>query len=174
MKTFREHIDEAFFVITSENIATIKSGRIYGYCIYNNKFIKDCNLTEDINITSESLGLFVAIKKVSGGFCIVQDCTSFIQLYFFQQDGYWAISNSFWCLIDEIKKNFHLTLNCTYVEQFFSSGVSPLTLSNTLSNEIKLVPACSDIYIDEKSYSLQIVQNKQLINKGIFIFKYIY
>lgn len=63
MRTFREHIEDAFFVITSENIAKIKQGRLYGYSICNGKLIKDCYLTEDINITSESLGLFVAIKK---------------------------------------------------------------------------------------------------------------
>ncbi len=63
MRTFCERIEEAFFVITSENIAKIKQGRLYGYSICNGKLIRDCYLTEDINITSESLGLFVAIKK---------------------------------------------------------------------------------------------------------------
>lgn len=35
MRTFRERIEEAFFVITSENIAKIKQGRLWARFFYS-------------------------------------------------------------------------------------------------------------------------------------------
>ena len=144
---FEEHIEQFFFVISSENCYEISQGRIYGYCIVNGKLLRDCNIDVSDNISVDTPGMFVAILKDSDTIRIIQDGVSLVQLYLYQKDSYWAVSNSFWKLCDEVTKQHSLTLDEIYCEQFFSSGVSPLTLERTLSNEIKLLSPRTEIEI---------------------------
>lgn len=163
MKTFREHIDESFFVITSDNYQSISNSHLYGYCFYNGGLIRDCDIDDSTAIGSDLPGCYIAVKKTENGIHIVQDCASFIQIYYFKKDNHWAVSNSFWKLAEVVKKKYPLTLDETFCEQFFSTGVSPLTVSRTLSNEIKIAPACMDIILGKEILFRS--PNVDLINK---------
>ena len=72
MKTFREHIDESFFVITSDNYQSISNSHLYGYCFYNGGLIRDCDIDDSTAIGSDLPGCYIAVKKTENGIHIVQ------------------------------------------------------------------------------------------------------
>lgn len=147
--TFREHLEDTLFVLSSDNYRYIQESHLYGYCFTEKKFLRDCVINTEDSISIDSPGCFIAIINEPEQLRIIQDGTSFFQLYFYHCDDYWAVSNSFWKLCDYLKPKHKLTLDEIYCEQFISSGVSPLTLKRTLANEIEILPPRTEIRINE-------------------------
>lgn len=161
--TFRERLETTLFVVSSDNYRNIQESHLYGYCFTEKEFLRDCAIDTENAISIDSPGCFIAVIKEPEQLRIIQDGTSFFQLYMYHHDNYWAVSNSFWKLCDYLKPKHKLTLDEIYCEQFISSGVSPLTLKRTLANEIEILPPRTEIRINE-TFSL-IEHTSDLVDK---------
>lgn len=167
MASFEKKIENSFFLITShQDLGQVKS-RLYGICYAMEGIYKDVDILEEYYdvINSEQSGCFVAIKNKTGRIVLVQDCCFSLYIYYYQCNGYWAVSNSFWQLCDEVKKHYALTIDDTFFEQYSSENVTPLSLNRTFANEIKVCPFGYNMAIDISTRSLNIYRNDRCMDK---------
>ena len=69
---------------------------------------------------------------------------------------YFALSNSFFRLLDHIKGSYPLTLNRDYANYFLVEGLASQSYSETLINEIKLTDRNSVFLLDIQTKSIQV------------------
>lgn len=154
-------LENEFFIIDSYNLDRINSN-LYGYIINNEGIITNENISEDLKLDSQ--GAYIFVKKDRDEIRIYQDFIGSYGLYIFKKDDYFAISNSFLKLIEFLNENNHdLTLNREFAETFLSIDLCSLSYSETLVNEINLIPRNYILKIDVKSKSLgyEIVDYKE-------------
>ena len=142
-----EIIDREFFVIDCENLHEVKD-RLYGFSIKDNAVVQDADISE-YGGEIEDIGAYVLVKRNSNEIVISQDFIGSYGIYLYEKDDYFAISNSFFKLVDYLKTNHKMTLN----EDYASISLIPKTLSSlihekTLVNEIKCIPRNFKLHID--------------------------
>lgn len=158
MKSIKQHIENQFFIITKSNMNSVKS-RLYGVCYLNQTILANCSL-QDAVIDPASSGCFTAVKvDEAGNIRIFQDLCSSTYIYYFDNGSYWAISNSFFMLCDEVKKHFSLTINEDFFEILYSTKTCAYTEIETLAKEIKAVPFGVMVDINSRDKSLSFVKN---------------
>ncbi len=146
-------LENEFFIIDSYNLDRINSN-LYGYIINNDGIITNENISEDLKLDSQ--GAYIFVKKDRDEIRIYQDFIGSYGLYIFKKDDYFAISNSFLKLIEFLNENNHdLTLNREFAETFLSIDLCSLSYSETLVNEISLIPRNYILKIDVKSKLLE-------------------
>ena len=145
---FDELFGDNFFIIDSNNLELFKS-KLYGFAIHDNKIIK--NESYDGHTIFNGNGTYIQIIKSRDDISIYQDFNGSFGIYIYENDDYFAISNSFIKLVDYIKHSHEITLNEDYAKYFISVSLCSLSYSETLINEIKVLP---------KNYSLNINLNK--------------
>lgn len=153
MKTNNTWLEDNFFLYTSENIPSIQS-HLFGFALIGNKFYKNCDLNMESVDFSKASGAFIAIIKKGEEILIVQDAMGSYYIYFFRKDKYWAISNSFWMICDEVSKKYPLTLNEDIAVHFMNVTMSQLSIEHTLANEISTVPLHSILIISGKKLTV--------------------
>lgn len=155
-----DFIDDNFFILSSENNHEFNS-RLYGYAIFSkeNKDVYDIYINGSVNeIPFDADGAFVNITCKKDSIKIQQDFNGCYGLYFFKKNDFYAISNSFLYLLEYIKNKFELTLNEDFSKYFISERLAALSVSETLINEINILP--KDIVIDIDLRNNQIKFNK--------------
>ena len=161
MKSFSEYIDEQFFVISSDNLQFVKS-HIYGIAYADNEIFHNMDISKDAPISEYTPGCFIFLSVSESQIEIIQDCCSTLIIYCYQNDDYWAISNSFFVLCDEVTRKYSLTIDDEFYEQFNSFGVTPLPYKKTLAREIEMIPIFSTIAINKVTREMVIGENKCL------------
>ena len=141
--------DGEFFIIDSENINSIKT-KLYGFMINDDKIIKNDNLDEMTKITGEGVYLYIHNDEDKDEISIYQDFNGCYGIYLFQDNNYFAISNSFLKLSEYLKYNHYLTLNNNYAIQLLVEPFVSEIFEDTLINEIKTLPRQCVITIDKK------------------------
>ena len=137
---------------------SVKS-RLYGVCYLNQTILANCSL-QDAVIDPASSGCFTAVKvDEAGNIRIFQDLCSSTYIYYFDNGSYWAISNSFFMLCDEVKKHFSLTINEDFFEILYSTKTCAYTEIETIAKEIKAVPFGVMVDINSRDKSLSFVKN---------------
>ena len=147
--TYKEFVDSNYFLITKDNYLDINVSHLFGYCMIGNAFYRDCDLDSYLTLNPDDYGYYIAVLKEQDSIRIIQDVSSYFLVYVYTNQEYWAISNSFWKLCECIECRYPLTVDINYCEQFFSSGLCPLSLERTLSNEIKVIPPQTELIIKE-------------------------
>lgn len=152
----QEFLDSNFFVISSDNLDTVNS-RLYGYAIFSesddNKYDIFINGSLDY-IPVSADGAYINVVCNSENIDIQQDCNGSYGLYLYQKDGYFAISNSYLYLLDYLKHRVKLSLNQDYVKYYIAEPLATLSVSETLINEIELLPKDIKVKIDLSSKDL--------------------
>ena len=107
-------VDKEFFVIDSCNLDKIKD-KLYGYCIKDSSVITDVNSLDTNNIPPD--GTYIYIKNDGDNIYIKQDYLGCYGIYIYQQNEYFAISNSFLYLIEHLKGKYNISLNEDYTKK---------------------------------------------------------
>lgn len=140
------NIDKNFFVIDSENLDDINT-ELYGYAISQNQILTADDL--EGNISVDGTGAYVYISVINDEINIYQDINGCFGIYIYNNDHYFAISNSFIMLVNHIKDKYELTLNHDYSVSFLTSDVCSYDIDETLINEIYILPRNYIINIDK-------------------------
>ena len=152
-----ELIKNEFFIIDSDNLEAIES-KLYGYMITENGIITNESIQDYLNIQNGSElskdGSYVWVKRNGDEITIYQDFIGSYGLYMFKEDDYFAISNSFLRLVEYLKENHHLSLNYDNAHTLLSIGLCSLSYSETLVNEIKMLPRDYVLKINTKTREL--------------------
>lgn len=77
-------------------------------------------------------------------------------MYLYQDQDYFAISNSFIYLVDHIKKDHKITFNKEYADTFIVADLCSFAYSETMVNEISLIDRSTIVTIDVIDKKLKI------------------
>ena len=161
MSEFEELTRNQFFVIDSESLDKVES-RLYGFALSDDgKIIKNDNLTDSAPISG--CGTFVRVKFTSQKIIIEQDFNGCYGLYLFKDGDYFALSNSFWKLIEHLRGKHNLSLNNDYAKAFIASDLCSFAYQETLANEIEMLPRDCKVIIDTstKIFEIQNIDYKE-------------
>ena len=147
-----DFIHKNFFVISTDNFLNTQS-RLYGYAIFDKKIYINGSVND---IPTYSDGAYINVTKQANKIYIQQDYNGSYGLYLFQKDNYFAVSNSFLYLLNYLKEREFLSLNLDYTKYFVTEYLCSLSISETLINEIKLLPNNISITIDLATKNLNI------------------
>ncbi|WP_295722496.1 ABC transporter ATP-binding protein [uncultured Methanobrevibacter sp.] len=151
MSEFDEFYNDEFFIIDSNNLDSINS-KLYGFCIHNSKIIQNQEITHDFNFLD--YGIFINVKVTEDEIKIYQDFNGSYGLYLFKQDDYFAISNSFWKLVEYLKVNYQLSVNNDFSKSVFLTGnMYAFSYKDTFVNEIELIPRNLIFHINKHNLS---------------------
>ena len=90
-----------------------------------------------------------------GGVTIQQDFNGSYGIYLFRKGDYFALSNSFFRLLEYIKTRYPLSLNRDYANYILVNGLASHAYSETPINEISLLPKNAIIMIDIEKRELK-------------------
>lgn len=171
-----DNINDFIFIIDSDNIKKVKN-HIYGWLMYKNKVYMNCDIPSEMTISSDMMGVFVAVISDGKRIRILQDSMSTFQLYIYQDESYFCIGNNFYSLCEHILNNGKkLTIDKLYAKELICTRLAPLTPERTLANEIKVIPMFCDVEIlFEQSVYNRIVsvvkRNTPKVNNEIHVHK---
>lgn len=153
------NFEKEFFVLNSENINSFNSN-FFGYMVTKNQIIFDLGSLEGKQSYN---GAYVLVDVNSNHVTVSQDNMGSYGLYLFEQDDYFALSNSFLKLTEFIKEKYPISLNETFAKTFLSAEKTSISYDETLINEIKLIPKNYKLIIDvennEITYELNSLNN---------------
>ena len=142
-------VEKEFFLIDSNNLAEVKT-RFYGYSIQATGIYEQDNLTEDAVKNLDGRGCYVYVEARDGKITIKQDLNGCWGIYLFRHGDYFALSNSFFRLLDHVKFKYPLTVNRDYCHYLLLVSYASYSYSETPVNEIELVDRSAILHIDEK------------------------
>lgn len=140
-------IDREFFLITSDNLNEVKTS-IYGFAITNKGIIDADCLDLDKRYKLDGNGTYIYIERNGNNITIQQDFAGSFGLFLFKNRDYFAISNSFFLLFNNIKYKFKLSLNRQFANHLMVAGLSAEVFPETLINEIHILDRDTIIIID--------------------------
>ena len=137
------YITDNFFYIDSNNLSTVEN-KLYGYCL--TKKNNTISFVDDGELLG---GTYIKIVKINNKeINIFTDDFSSLLVFYYISDNFFAISNSFYILAENLKRNsISLSINKSYIDQYIQSPLHSHTINNTLINEIKILPFGKDIKI---------------------------
>lgn len=142
----KEFIANNFFVIESTALECVQ-GRIYGYAIDNERiFINAKNHNE--KLTKECYGCYVNVVVKDNYIEIIQDYFGSYGIYLFEDNDYFAISNSFLYLVNYLKNRKILTFDNDFAMAFQAAPQAVLSYQDTMIKEIKMLPRNAIVKID--------------------------
>lgn len=147
-------VEKEFFLIDSNNLAEVKT-RLYGYSIQATGIYEEDNLTEDAVANLDGRGCYVYVEAKDGKITIKQDLNGCWGIYLFRHGDYFALSNSFFRLLDHIKYCYLLTVNRDYCHQLILNDLCSRSYSETAVNEIQVVERNAILYIDIETKNLE-------------------
>ena len=148
-------VEKEFFLIDSNNLSQVRP-KIYGYSIQATGIYEDDNLTAEAVDGLDGRGYYIYVEVKDGKITIKQDLNGSWGIYLFRQGDYFALSNSFFRLLDHIKFKYPLTVNRDYCYCQVTDTFSSMTYSQTAVNEVRLIERNAIIYIDSVNKTLDI------------------
>ena len=148
-------IEKEFFLIDSDNLSEVKT-RFYGYSIQSIGIYEDDNLTQKAVQGLDGRGCYVYVESANGEITIKQDLNGSYGIYLFRQGDYFALSNSFFRLVDHVKFRQPLTVNLDICNYLFVETLYVNTCSETAINEIQILDRCAICHIDIAKKYLEI------------------
>ena len=156
-----DFFDKNFFIIDSENLASVSS-KFYGYYLNENGLFCENNFDlNDSNLTGR--GCYVFVHREEDTITISQDFMGSYGLYLFHHDDYFALSNSFNFLLDHIKQKYPVSFSRDYANHFLLMDLVSLSFSDTIINEIKMLPKSAKVSISiaAKKLSIEYIDYKE-------------
>ena len=139
-------MESNYFVIDSDNFKNVSS-KLYGYIIDGEKIITNSVISPKNLCIKNGLGCYVNIAADNDEIVIDQDYSGSYGLYYFQEDGFFAVSNSFLLLLEHVKSS-NITLNNDILASMLAADLSNLAYRQTLVNEISCLSRDEYIVID--------------------------
>lgn len=127
--------DDAFFILRPENLDQVET-RLYGYCVCDDAVITE---TEKMPEAPPPDGAYVYIRRDADTIRLYQDFQGSYGLYLFKDGDEWSLSNSFWYLVDAVKKDHRLTFNMEYADHLLPAQLASMSAEETLVNEITCI-----------------------------------
>lgn len=143
-----------FFVISSSNCTEIES-RFYGFAFAEDKFYIN-GIVSTLPINAD--GTYINVVKSDNTLEVYQDYNGGYGLYLYKQGDFFALSNSFQYLLDYIKGQVELSLNIDFAKYFITDELASLSVSETLINEVELLPKNIMVKIDLDSKVLTTIK----------------
>lgn len=150
----KKPIQEHFFIIDSDNLDKTDS-KLYGYSIADYEIITNENYN---NQELDYSGSYINITREENTIRISQDYVGCYGLYIYENEDYFAVSNSFFKLLQHVNDR-DITLNRVYADSFIFTGLCSLNYDQTLINEIRQLPRNTELVIntDTKELSENII-----------------
>ena len=148
------HIEDEFFFVDSNTITNLKT-KLYGYCISD---VLDSveHLYEYDDIRKKQFdGCYVLIKENEDDFVICQDSLGCYGIYEFHYKDYWAISNSYLLLLQNLSGRYKFSPNIDYIKHFILRDLCSCSCTETPVNEISLSLRNCVFYIDKSNRKLR-------------------
>lgn len=143
-----------FFIISSDNLEEIQSS-LYGFCYVDNKIVEN---VDDIGKNEPNGdGAYVLIKRNNNIISIEQDFIGSYGLYLYNDETFFAISNSLIYLVDYIKTKRKITFNKKYADSFIISPLCSVSCQETIINEITMLDRNAIAMININSRHLSII-----------------
>ena len=146
-------VEKEFFLIDSDNLSDVQT-RFYGYSIQESGIYEEDNLTEEAVAGLDGRGCYVYVEVKDGQITIKQDLNGCWGIYLFRHGDDFALSNSFFRLLDHVKFRYPLTVNRDYCNYLLVNDVCSHAYSETAVNEIQLVDRSAILHIDTVKQSL--------------------
>ena len=106
-------VEKEFFLIDSDNLSRVHS-KLYGYSIQRTGIYEQDNLTPEAIAGLDGRGCYVYVEVKDGEITIKQDLNGCWGIYLFRRGDYFALSNSFFRLVDHVMFKYPLTINRDY------------------------------------------------------------
>lgn len=152
-------VEDNFFVIDSNNCHDVK-GKLYGYVITENQFIR--NLHEyNKEIANIEYGVYVNVLRKKNKIIIQQDYWGSYGLFLYRNQDYFALSNSFLYLANHLYKQNMLSLDKEYLSYFLFDELASLSFDRTAIAEIKQLRKNCIVYIDTVKKELKEIPIRQ-------------
>lgn len=162
--------DELFF-IDSNNYDSVKHSKIYGYIIEDTDVIdeKDNNYNEE-KIYNSMDGCYCQLYRTENIIKMVCDNNGYMRLFYYQNQDYFAVSNSFLFLVEQLRKNnIGLTVNYDIVFCNLTASFYFPQARNTIVNEINTLRPEEYIKIDTEKKKFNIIQKGNINGNTIDI-----
>ncbi len=155
-------VEKEFFLIDSENLSQVRP-RLYGYSIQRSGIYEEDNLTPEAIAGLDGRGCYVYVDVRDGKITIKQDVNGCWGIYLFRHGDYFALSNSFFRLLDHVKFKYPLTVNRDYCHYFLANDLCSHSYLQTAVNEINLIDrsAILTINILEKNLQSELIDYKE-------------
>ncbi len=155
-------IQNSFFLINSENLQDVET-ELFGYVISDCEVIIDKN---DVILDKlDGTGAYCYLLRENSKISIYQDFAGCYGLYLYHDEktNFFAISNSFFKLVEYLKEKVPLTFDYDYANSFIPASLVSFAYKRTLVNEIKTIDKnlIVNIDIEEKSFSYTKIDYKE-------------
>lgn len=147
-----------FFVLDSCSIGEAKES-LFGYAIDETGVY-----TDYIGGGLTGNGCYVRITIDEREIKIEQDSNGSFGLYLYRQGDYFAISNSFFRLLNFLKGRCRLSVNYDYCLSFFALGLCSIAYGETAINEIKWLDRNAVVVVDKADKALRIEYRPAAMN----------
>ncbi len=148
-----EFLKRQFFVLDSDNLENVTE-KFYGYGFIENEIVFE-NSSLDYSKLSRN-GSFVYVNVDDINIKISQDYIGSYGLYYYHDDDYFAISNSFLKLMEYLRdNNKKITFNKDYADYYLGIKLCSNVYSCTLINEIEMLSKDIDVIIDKQSKTIE-------------------
>ena len=156
------YVEEEFFLIESEKLDEVKTV-LYGFCIQQDGIFEQFDIEQGMRLNPSGQGVYVYIEREGDRISIWQDFNGSWGIYLFKQKDKFILSNSFLRLLDYVKCNYEISLNEDYAKHFVISGLCSVAYSETMINEIQVLPknAVIEINVKSKAFILNYVDYKE-------------
>lgn len=142
-----------YFVIDSNNFGSAKDA-LYGYCVFDDGVATTvCDL---LDRSPNGSGTYVLIRRAEGTITIEQDYLGSFGLYLYRQGGYFALSNSFFYLLEYLVGAHTLSLNQRFVDDLLFENLCSTAMGETAVNEIRMLDRRAQVTIFTEDAKLEI------------------
>lgn len=151
-------LSDYFFAFDSDSFDETKT-KLYGYTISkeNNK-ISFSDKTENI-----IGGCYILVEKQNDAITIKQDELSSLYLYYYKEDGYWAVGNSFYDLCRLlVEKRKHITVRNLYIDQYIHQAMKVFSRTRSMVEEIRIMECFSEMRLTKDN--LEITKHDEKLN----------
>lgn len=148
--------EKSLFYISKDTKKETVLSRVYGHCITSVKAYKDS--AYDGADLSQAVGVWICVEnKGNGHIKITQDNTGGFEIYLYRSpyNDFWAVSNSFWLLCENVSKKYPVTLNDTNAIHYFFCDFAQRAAKSTLANEIEMILPHTTISIAGKKLTME-------------------
>ncbi|MBQ3443953.1 MAG: hypothetical protein IJG33_12005, partial [Selenomonadaceae bacterium] len=155
-------VEKEFFLIHSNNLSQVRP-RLYGYSIQRSGIYEDDDLTPEAIAGLDGRGCYVYVDVQDGKITIKQDINGCYGIYLFRHGDYFALSNSFFRLLDHAKFLYPLTVNRDYCLYQVTDNLCSISCSQTAVSEIQLVDRSAILEVDiiTKNLEIELINHKE-------------
>ena len=155
-------VEKEFFLIDSNNLSKVRP-HLYGYSIQASGIYENDDLTSEAIAGLDGRGCYVYVDVKDGKITIKQDLNGCWGIYLFRHGDYFALSNSFFRLLEYVKDYYPLTVNRDYCHHLLINDLVSHAYFETPVNEIQLVDrsAILQINIAKKSLEIELIDYKE-------------